>query len=91
MPICKECYDNGCIIIVRGSHQNARAKRTRLDAKKRLEALREEDVVAQGLQEEASEEPAPTQTKRKKRATRKRHSSGNQRNKRSKANASNKP
>ena len=77
LPIRKQCYDNGCSILVRGSHQNARVKRTRLDAEKRLEALREEDVVTEGLQQEdavlpASEEPAPTQTKRKTRATRKR-------------------
>jgi hypothetical protein len=95
LPICKQCYDNGCSIIVRGSHQNARAKRTRLDAGKRLEAQREEDVDAEGMQHEdavlpASEEPAPTQTKRKTRATRKR-ATPKRASKRSKVNASSKP
>jgi hypothetical protein len=95
LPINKQCYDSGCSIIARGSHQNARAKRTRLDAEKRLEALREEDVAAEGLQKEdavlpASEEPAPTQTKRKTYATRKR-ATPKRTSKRSKANASNKP
>ncbi len=95
LPICKRCYDNGCDITVHGSHQNGRATCTRLDAKKRLEALREVDADAQGLPHEnavlpASEEPAPTQTKRKTPATRKR-ATPKRTSKRSNANASNKP
>ncbi len=95
LPICKRCYDSGCGILVRGSHHNARAKRKKFDAKKRLEALREEDVAAEGLQQKgavlpACEEPAPTQTKRKTRAISKRVTP-KRTSKRSKVNASNKP
>jgi len=84
-------------------------KHKRLDAQKRLEALREE--VAEGLLQEASERAAGTttaeehyeaveapapQTNRKTRTTRKRVTPkrlarGNQRNKRSKALASDNP
>ena len=86
LPICKQCYDIGCIIIVRESHQNARANHARLNAEKRSEALREE--VVEGLLQDDSEGAACTttageehheaveasapETKRKTRATRKR-------------------
>ena len=75
----------------------ARAKRKRLDAEERLEALREDPMMMlkdcnkseDAVLVPASEEPAPTQTKRKTRVARKR-AIPRRTSKRSEANASNK-
>ena len=46
LPACKECLENGCIVIVRAARQNAEANQAKIDAAATREAGRKErDVV----------------------------------------------
>ena len=45
LPICEECFANGCRVVVRAARHNAKAKQAMMDAKAARDARRK-DIVS---------------------------------------------